>query len=443
MFRLAVLSFAILGLTIEARADSGLDPLLGKLAAEGRFSGAVVLMEDGKERYARGFGWADQDQRRPFTPDTPSDGGSIAKPMTAAAILRLSTSGRLDLDAPAVRLVPDFPHPETTLRELLAHSAGLPDYGDFQALLDAGRPVFTVDLLRETARKQPKPSFPPGTAFEYCNLCYDVLGAALEAVERRSYGEIVRTDLLQPAGATTAFARPARLADWPVARTIGYSGAALGAKPFDQLDNEGFHGASNMMVSARDLAAFAQGWLGEPFASLRLVAVETVAIGEKRSGIRLGSWYCNAESTLCNYSGHHQGFDSFAVWNSSTGRAAAFVSNGGLSPWDLHRLQRVLVAATRNEAATMPPEPRACRTAVSPAKAIGRYALGDTFVDVRRSGETLWVAPQGMAESQLFPVSPGTYYAPGLDAYLCFAHGSRLLWFSAMHDAAGTLATTR
>jgi CubicO group peptidase (beta-lactamase class C family) len=437
------LALVALTLAVAAEADPALDAVLEKLASDGRFSGAVVLRADGKESYARGFGWAEKANRRPFAPDTPSDGASIAKPMTAAAILLLAGSGRIDLDAPVVRHVPGFPYPDLSIRLLLAHSAGLPDYDAFQALLDAGKPVFTRDLLRETSRRFPQPAFKPGTAFEYCNLCYDTLGLVLEEVHRSSFGAIIRSEILGPAGATTSFARPARLADWPIPRTIGYANAGPGAARNDQLDNEGFLGGSNMMVSARDLATFAESWLSGPLRALRPTAVQRVEVGGKPSRIRLGSWYCNDSATICQYSGHHQGFDSLAIWNSGTGRTAAFVSNSSLPPWNLHRLQRALIASTQGLPASMPAEPEACQVPLPPETAVGRYQSPDEAIEIVKSGKALSLLSEGQPANSLFPVSPGTYYAPGLDAFICFDRGRRLLWFSAERDMTGERIVSR
>ena len=105
----------------EAREPAGLHQALDRLAREGRFSGAVVVRDGRGERFARGYGDADPFARRPFTPATPVDSASLAKPVTAAAVLLLAREGRLDLDAPVVRYLPAYPHPTATIRHLLAH----------------------------------------------------------------------------------------------------------------------------------------------------------------------------------------------------------------------------------------------------------------------------------------------------------------------------------
>jgi CubicO group peptidase (beta-lactamase class C family) len=220
--------------------------MIEPIHADGEFSGAVVLGRDGQVVYARGFGFADVERRLAFTPDTANDGASLTKPVTAAAVLRLAEQGRIDLDAPVRRYVLEYPHAATTVRHLLSHSGGLPDYGEFQAMLDAG-PANTADLLAELTRRGTPPAFAPGTAFAYCNLCYDTLALVVERVTGDGFDRHLKPWLLRPLGMADSFLRPARFADWPGARTRGYRGAAPGAELNDAIDNEAF----STSISAR------------------------------------------------------------------------------------------------------------------------------------------------------------------------------------------------
>lgn len=82
----------------DQRIRDAADALLQDLHDRGLFNGAVVLGRAGEEVYARGFGPANVEAGVPFTPDTPADGGSIAKTFAAASILMLQDEGRLSLD---------------------------------------------------------------------------------------------------------------------------------------------------------------------------------------------------------------------------------------------------------------------------------------------------------------------------------------------------------
>src|SRR5687767_8873068 len=134
-----------------AREPPGLHQALNQLAREGQFSGAVVVRGPEGVRFARGYGAADPFTGRAFTPDTPVDSGSIAKPVTAAAVLLLAREGKVDLDAPVRRYLPEYPHAGTIVRHLLAHSAALPFEDSPEAL--AGKT--NAALLAEARSRAP------------------------------------------------------------------------------------------------------------------------------------------------------------------------------------------------------------------------------------------------------------------------------------------------
>lgn len=99
-----------------------------------------------------------------FTPDTPADGGSLAKTFTAAAVWWLAHEGRIDPDAPVIRYLPEFPHPRTSVRHLLSHSNGLPPYYEFFDPHFAPDEVRTTQkMLEVVAREVPVPAFEPGS----------------------------------------------------------------------------------------------------------------------------------------------------------------------------------------------------------------------------------------------------------------------------------------
>ncbi|MCC6774401.1 MAG: beta-lactamase family protein, partial [Gemmatimonadaceae bacterium] len=125
----------------SARVDAILEPLVARHA----FMGAVAFVRGGKVVYAQGEGMADVAARRLFTPATPADGGSLAKTLTAAAVWTLVHQGKIAIDTPVTAYLREYPHAETTVRQLIAHSNGLtPYYEQFD-------PHFGANDVRTTA----------------------------------------------------------------------------------------------------------------------------------------------------------------------------------------------------------------------------------------------------------------------------------------------------
>ena len=154
--------------------------------------------------YAQGFGMADGPKGMAATPDTVYQWSSVTKIATATAIVQLYDQGLLDLDAPVSDYLDYFPaeYP-ITVRQLLTHSAALPDPGGFVPLnlnLD-GKPLPDPDgLARKYYEEFTGLMFEPGSASRYSNLDYMTLGQIVAEVSGQPYVEYVQEHLLGPLG---------------------------------------------------------------------------------------------------------------------------------------------------------------------------------------------------------------------------------------------------
>jgi CubicO group peptidase (beta-lactamase class C family) len=409
------------------------DALMTDLYRQGGFTGAVVIMQDGKTVYERGFGMANESL--PFAPDTASESGSLAKPVTAAAIHLLAAEGRIDLDLPVQSYLAEFPYPGTTIRNLLSHSGGLPDYDMFEDLWASGAPTDNLSIIKAMAERQPAPRFPAGEQFEYCNICFDTLGAVIARVTGGTYEDFIAERFFAPAGMTDTYVRPAHFKDWPGPRALGYKIRPAGTTPFDIFDNEGVHGGCNINFSARDIARWGSLWAMEADAiePVRGAAVKNATIGDKTSPLTLGSWYCTASRTACYYTGHHQAFHAFAYWNAETRVAIGFISNNTLTSPLQPALARALVATAHGEQ----PETLTFDVALEDQQAdltavAGAYRteeIGDFTIALE--GDAAVLELENSLRMRLFPIGFNTLYAPGVDAYLSLEPGAgALLWKS-------------
>lgn len=418
------------------------DTVLERMYEAGDFSGAVILSRDGVIVYEGAFGAADR--TRPFSLDTPADGASLAKTVTAALIWRLIDEGRIALDDPVQAHVAEFPYADVTIEQLLSHTSGAPDYNPFQPLPDTDAATGNVALQAFMRRISLRPLRQPGATFSYCNACYDTLALLTERVAGASYEDQIGR-LLGGIGASAAFLRPARFADWPQSRTLGFRSSLPGAEELDVFDNEAIYGGSNIYFTARDLHAWASAWVDGHVHTEAVLkdAFAPARVGGDLSAVNLSSWYCTPDRARCYYTGHHQAFFNLVYWDSSRRISVVFVSNNTMAPPLQPWLMRSLVAIAEGRGAEPPPNVPPEEMEVDAEALAGRYRLpgiGDAQISIDGAGPSIQVG-QG-PRYQLYQVGYGVLYAPGTDAYLSFEPGENgsppaLIWTSVFAVAEG------
>lgn len=411
--------------TAYAREPAGLHAALDQLTREGKFSGAVVVRGSDGVRFARGYGLADPFTGRAFTPDTPVDSASLAKPATATAVLLLVRDGKLELDASVRDYLPEYPYADTTVQHLLAHSAGIPE-SSFETI--TGK--INEALLAEISERRLAPLFTPGSGFSYCNFCYITLAILIERVSGQHYLDFVRKRTFLPAGVTI---RPRRLSDW-AGRAIGYRRNTNGkVERADSYEDEAFYGTANFSISASQFASWGAEWWKTRLAPIRTAATKPATIAGKVSGLTWGNWYCAAGGRRCHYLGHHEGFHHMLYWDADRRISVAMVSNNTLAPGLQQRLQRGLVAfaegrskvAQRELAGELPDIP------VAP----GEYLFPTREKISAESGQgRLMTVKRGGIGYAAYPISSGIRYIPGLDVYVAGAPDGRLRWLSLYED---------
>jgi CubicO group peptidase (beta-lactamase class C family) len=402
------------------------DALVAPLVAANEFSGAIVMVRGGRVVYKRGFGMANHAAGLVFTPDTPADGGSLAKTFTAAGLWWLAHEGKVDLDAGVQRYVPEYPHAQTTVKQLLSHSNGLPmEYEFFDAYFGKEEVRTTAAMLKVVGRQAPRPSFEPGTQYEYSNLGFDAAALVIERITGQSYEAFVKERFFSRLGLESSFARPARLADWRGVRTVGYRWRDGAWQLNDSSDNEGFLGASNLYFSAADLARW--GSANASGAALPRPVFESGQVHLPVAGLPLPvtglSWYCDDRKVRCNYTGHNAGFHGFVLWDRERNETVAFISNSTLPAWKTASLQRELVNALAGRAPDVDPPAAFIEVyKAAPAEVTGTYVASGlppiTLTAVDGQIKMRW--GDGLA-FDAYPAAKQVLYVPGLDFYLAFS----------------------
>lgn len=134
------------------------------------------------------------------------DLASVSKQFTAAAVLKLFQQGKIDLDDTITKYYPNLPYPDVTIRNLLTHTSGIPEYFKFKYTLFGSTPFIDNTLLikvLETAKL--KKIFPTGTRFEYINTNYAILAQLVEDVSGVPFEQFVHENIFAPAGMNNTF----------------------------------------------------------------------------------------------------------------------------------------------------------------------------------------------------------------------------------------------
>jgi D-alanyl-D-alanine carboxypeptidase len=229
---------------------------------------AVVL--DAKIVYSHGYGMRDMAASLPADANTRYEIGSITKQFTAAAILQLKEAGKLSLDATLATYLPDVPHAkDVTIRQLLTHTSGMPEYLEGATVIaDASKPIAFDGLMARIAGKPL--DFTPGSKYAYSNTNYIILGHLIATLAKQSYNEYRQTHIFAPLSMsqTTTIADEAHIPDMALGYVFEKGKIAL-APP---LADSWVSSAGNIVTTVADL----ETW-NEALASGKVVSPEDYA----------------------------------------------------------------------------------------------------------------------------------------------------------------------
>jgi CubicO group peptidase (beta-lactamase class C family) len=222
---------------------------------------AVGVALDGKVALEKAYGMADLEHDVPNAPDTIFEAGSVSKQFTAAALLLLVREGKLSLEDPVRKYIPELPDYGSPLlvRHMLNHMSGLRDWGSIEAI--AGWPrttrVYTHAHVLDIVSRQKALNFTPGSQYSYSNTGYNLAVVIVERVSGQSFAEFTRERLFAPLGMTHTSWRDdfRRIVKH---RAIAYRTAAGGYA--QEMPFENVHGNGGLLTTVGDLL-----WWNENF----------------------------------------------------------------------------------------------------------------------------------------------------------------------------------
>jgi len=180
-----------------------------KSLLRGSFNGAILVAKDGEIVYEKYVGVQDTRMKAKDSigAETPFQIASTGKTMTSAAVLKLWEEGKLNIDDSVSKYFPGFPYPGITVKMLLNHRSGLPNYLYY---MEKGKWVrnqqaTNADILNTLMTWQPLKSANPDKRFQYCNTNYVLLALIIEKVSGVSFPEFMKKNFFEPLGMSNTF----------------------------------------------------------------------------------------------------------------------------------------------------------------------------------------------------------------------------------------------
>ncbi|GAB3045053.1 hypothetical protein GCM10027185_56090 [Spirosoma pulveris] len=183
-----------------------LDSLLNSFVDQQRLNGNVLITQQGKISYQKSVGLAHLDTKRSNQLDTRFQLASIGKTFTAVAILQLYEQGKLNMDDALINYLPNFPFATITIRQLLSHTAGLPDLQIFEPYIqESPNRILTNTDVIPALKRFGKLQFEPGERWSYSNPGYCVLALLVEKLTQKPFHAYLNEYVWQPASMVNTY----------------------------------------------------------------------------------------------------------------------------------------------------------------------------------------------------------------------------------------------
>lgn len=318
-------------LTDSAAIAHAVDSLAQALVDRGAVAGvSVAVSRAGRSIVNRGYGFADVAANRATGAETVYGIGSVTKQVTAALVMREVERGRVRLDEPLTRYLPEAPVQgrRVLVRQLLNHTSGIPSYTGMgeRWLRQLPRP-FPRDSFYALVRSQPF-DFEPGDQWRYDNSGYWLLGLVLERVERTTYAALVRDAVAAPLGLGSL----AWCADTPPAAR-GYDRRDGTFTPAPPIDMSHPFAAGALCATAGDLVrwsdALADGRVVSAASYARMITPDTLNNGSpQRYGFGLMTGAVRGHPVVA-HGGQINGFSAHLVRYPQDSLTVAVLANTG------------------------------------------------------------------------------------------------------------------
>jgi CubicO group peptidase (beta-lactamase class C family) len=177
-----------------------IDSLLNSLYSKGKINGNFLIAEKGKVIYSQSFGYTSEVKKEKLNENSIFELASCSKQFTAMAIMILKEKGKMNLDDDITKYLPELSYYKNiTVRNLLNHTSGLPDYMELMdKYFDKSKIATNKDIIDLFSKHKPKIIFEPNTKYEYSNTGYALLASIIEEVSGSTFADFLNKNIFEP-----------------------------------------------------------------------------------------------------------------------------------------------------------------------------------------------------------------------------------------------------
>ena len=284
LFAVLLFGFTQAQLPVDVK---NLDAALTRLYKTNRFNGTVLYAEKGKIIYKKAFGVVDYRTNKQLQTTAAFNLASITKQFISMSILILKERGALQLDDDCKKYIPELPYDNISIRNLMTHVSGIPEYFDVFQRYKSPLDTLTNEKLTELfALHKPALDFATNTKWQYCNTNYALLVSIIERISKMPMDAFLQKNITTPLGLKDTYMYHVLMPTVPLNHVYGFEELSEKRKLNDLTPFDGVTGDGNIYSSVEDLYQWEQS-LGTE----KLIKKETFALALEPVKLKDGTTY--------------------------------------------------------------------------------------------------------------------------------------------------------
>jgi CubicO group peptidase (beta-lactamase class C family) len=421
-------------------SNTRLNEIIQSYVSDKQFMGTVLVARDHAVILDKAYGFANLEWSVQNTPTTKFRLGSITKQFTSACVFLLQERGKLKIDDPVKKYMPDAPAAwdKITIYHLLTHTSGIPSFTSFPDYHSTEATPVTPEQL--VARFRDKPlEFQPGEKWNYSNSGYVLLGYLIEKISAQTYEKFVQENIFTPLGMKdSGYDSNSKII---VHRASGYTPGKDGVQNAGYIDMTIPLSAGALYSTTEDLLRWEQGLFdGKLVSPASLQKMTTPFLDDYACGVAV---HVEKGHKLIDHGGGIEGFNTQLSYYPDEKLTIIALSNlNGAAPGSI---ATNLAATIHGEKVVLPSERKEIKLPTKTlAQYVGDYQLSPNFsLNIRLEGDQLISRATGQGDLKIYPETETMFFTKDLDAELEFVKNEKgevthLILHQNGHDTKGT-----